>query len=48
MDDARVPIDAPSLSGRIGELVREARRVIGWTQAELALRVGTSQSRISR
>ena len=36
------------LDGNLGELIREARRRAGMSQAELAAKVGTTQSAVSR
>ncbi len=43
-----IELDDPLLPRRIGILLREARLLIGCSQAELADRAATSQSRISR
>lgn len=32
----------------IGQVMREARRCLGWTQFDLALRVGVSESQIAK
>lgn len=48
MPDLVVPLDSRSLAIRLGELVRDARRLAGWTQVELARRAATSQSAVSR
>lgn len=38
----------PGLAPEIGRIVRDARRLIGWSQAELAARAGASQAAVSR
>jgi transcriptional regulator with XRE-family HTH domain len=48
MPDLVVPLGSHSLAIRLGELVRDARQLAGWTQAELAHRAAASQSAISR
>ncbi len=48
MSDLVVPLGSHSLAIRLGELVRDARRLAGWTQSELARRAATTQSAISR
>lgn len=48
MPDLVVPLASQALAVRLGELVRDARRLAGWTQAELAHRAATTQSAISR
>ncbi len=44
----RLPFEPHGLSAAVAALVREARVAIGWTQDELADRVGTSQTKIWR
>ena len=45
---ARIRLQAGSLPGAIGALVRDTRLEIGWSQDELAVRTGTSQTKIWR
>jgi transcriptional regulator with XRE-family HTH domain len=47
MPDHTLPFDA-TLGLHLGPLIVDARRLIGWSQASLAMRSGTSQSTISR
>jgi transcriptional regulator with XRE-family HTH domain len=46
--DLLVPLGSQSLPVRLGELVRDARQLAGWTQLTLACRAATCQSAISR
>ncbi len=48
MPDFVVPLGSRSLAIRLGELVRDARELVGWTQGELAQRSRSSQAAISR
>jgi transcriptional regulator with XRE-family HTH domain len=48
MPDFVVPLGSGSLAVRLGELVRDARVLVGWSQAELARRCDSSQASISR
>jgi transcriptional regulator with XRE-family HTH domain len=48
MPDLVVPLGSRSLAIRLGELVRDARLLVGWTQSELAHRAATTQSAVSR
>jgi len=48
MPDLIVPLGSRSLAIRLGELVRDARELVGWTQGELARRSRSSQAVISR
>jgi transcriptional regulator with XRE-family HTH domain len=48
MKEAILRIGDPWFGAQLGQLVREARALIGWSQAELADRSGTSQATISR
>ncbi len=48
MPSHRIEIDDPSLGTRVGRQIRDARHLVGWTQADLAARAGTTQSTISR
>ena len=48
MSDASVPLNEPWFPQQLGRVLRDARVVIGWSQAELAGRAATSQSTISR
>lgn len=48
MPDLIVPLGSRSLAIRLGELVRDARRLAGWTQSELARRAAANQTAISR
>jgi ribosome-binding protein aMBF1 (putative translation factor) len=47
-DPARDKFDSDSLAFRIGEMLKEARRDAKLTQEELALKIGTKKSYISR
>ncbi len=44
----RIPLRTASMTPVLGELVRDTRRTIGWSQDELADRALTSQSKIHR
>ena len=44
----RIAIDDPAIEARTGRLVRDARRLVGWSQDELSERAGVSQSTLSR
>lgn len=44
----RIQIDDPAFETTLGRVIRDARRLAGWTQAQLASRAGTTQSTISR
>ena len=46
--EARIRIEAAGMSAAVATLVRDARSTIGWSQRELAHRVGTSQTKIWR
>jgi transcriptional regulator with XRE-family HTH domain len=48
MPDVIVPLRHRGFAVTIGEVVRDARRLIGWSQRELAARSGVSQPTISR
>jgi len=48
MNLIRIPVSAGSLIAVVGMLVRETRETIGWTQAELGARTGTSQTKVWR
>ena len=48
MKEATLRVGDPWFGAQLGQLVREARTLIGWSQAELADRSGTSQATISR
>lgn len=48
MPDITLPIGEPWFPQQLGRTVREARRLVGWSQAELAQRAATSQSTVSR
>jgi len=41
-------LDDPLLGRALGGVIREARTLAGWTQAELADRARTSQSMVAR
>jgi transcriptional regulator with XRE-family HTH domain len=43
-----IRLDDPQFATDVGRVIREARVLVGWTQAELAVRAATAQSRISR
>jgi transcriptional regulator with XRE-family HTH domain len=45
---ARIRLQSTTLPAAIGELVRDTRLAIGWSQAELGARVGASQTTIWR
>jgi HTH-type transcriptional regulator/antitoxin HipB len=44
----RLRLKAGTLPSAVGEFVRETRQVIGWSQAELGARAGTSQTTVWR
>jgi transcriptional regulator with XRE-family HTH domain len=46
--EARIRLTAGGLPSAVSTLVRDARTTIGWSQRELAARVGTSQTKIWR
>jgi transcriptional regulator with XRE-family HTH domain len=48
MVDLELSIGSPSVALRLGEIVREARRLAGWTQRELAARAATNQATVCR
>lgn len=48
MNLVRVPVSAGTLISVVGALVRETREAIGWSQAELGERTGTSQTKVWR
>ena len=48
MTDVTLRLDEDWFPDALARAIREARRLIGWSQAELAERAGTSQSTISR
>jgi len=48
MSDLVVSLGSGSLAISLGELIRDARRLAGWTQAELARRADTTQTAIGR
>lgn len=48
MIDLTMPLGSRAFASGLGELVREARVLTGWTQLELAARSRTSQAAISR
>lgn len=48
MPDHVIPINDPAFASRVGQVIAEARRMIGWSQAGLAERAHTSQANVSR
>ncbi len=46
--EARIRVTAGGLPSAVATLVRDARTTIGWSQRELAARVGTSQTKVWR
>lgn len=45
---ARIDLRTRTIAASVGEVVRDARRLVGWSQRELAARAGTSQATVWR